>query len=292
MRVAIGIDFGTESGRAVMVDVATGAELATAVHAYANGVIDRRLPAPDDDVVLEADWALQDPADYVATVGATVRAAAGDHRHRPRGRHRHRHRLHLVHDAPDHRRRHAAVPGAGAPPRAARLGQALEAPRRAAGGGPHQRAGRIARRGVAAALRRPDLVGVVLRQEPPDPRRGAARLPRGGPADRGGRLDRVAAHRVGDPQRLHRGLQGPVVEARRLPRRRVLRRPRARPGLDRRRQDVAPHRPASARWPAGCPSRRRAGRACARGRPSRSPTSTPTSRSPPSASRRPGRWSR
>ena len=73
MTVTIGIDFGTESGRAVMVDVATGAELATAVHAYANGVIDRRLPAPDDDVVLEADWALQDPADYVATVGATVR---------------------------------------------------------------------------------------------------------------------------------------------------------------------------------------------------------------------------
>ena len=72
MTVTIGIDFGTESGRAVMVDVATGAELATAVHAYANGVIDRRLPAPDD-VVLEADWALQDPADYVATVGATVR---------------------------------------------------------------------------------------------------------------------------------------------------------------------------------------------------------------------------
>ena len=152
MTVAIGIDFGTESGRAVMVDVATGAELAAAVHAYANGVIDRRLPAPDDDVVLEADWALQDPADYVATVGATVRQPAGDHRHRPGGRHRHRHRLHLVHDAPDHRRGHAAVPGAGAPPRAARLGQALEAPRRAAGGGPHQRAGRnrAARRGCRA----------------------------------------------------------------------------------------------------------------------------------------------
>jgi L-ribulokinase len=72
MRVAIGIDFGTESGRAVLVDVATGAELATAVHPYANGVIDRRLPAPDDDVALGAEWALQDPADYVATVRATV----------------------------------------------------------------------------------------------------------------------------------------------------------------------------------------------------------------------------
>jgi L-ribulokinase len=72
VKAAIGIDFGTESGRAVLVDVATGAELATAVHAYANGVIDRRLPAPDEDVVLGADWALQDPADYVATVRATV----------------------------------------------------------------------------------------------------------------------------------------------------------------------------------------------------------------------------
>ena len=74
MRAAIGIDFGTESGRAVLVDVATGAELGAAVHAYANGVIDRRLPAPDGDVLLEADWALQDPADYVATVRATVPA--------------------------------------------------------------------------------------------------------------------------------------------------------------------------------------------------------------------------
>ncbi len=73
MKAAIGIDFGTESGRAVLVDVATGAELGTAVNAYANGVIDRRLPRPDDDVALGPDWALQDPADYVATVRATVR---------------------------------------------------------------------------------------------------------------------------------------------------------------------------------------------------------------------------
>jgi L-ribulokinase len=72
MRVAIGIDFGTESGRAVLVDVATGAELGTAVHAYANGVIDRHLPAPDEHVWLEPDWALQDPADYIATIAATV----------------------------------------------------------------------------------------------------------------------------------------------------------------------------------------------------------------------------
>ena len=77
-RFAIGIDFGTESGRALLVDLATGAELATAVHRYANGVIDRRLPAPDDDVVLEPDWALQDPADYLATIAATVPRVLAD----------------------------------------------------------------------------------------------------------------------------------------------------------------------------------------------------------------------
>jgi L-ribulokinase len=72
MRYAVGLDFGTESGRAVLVDLATGAELATAIHEYANGVIDARLPAPDADVALEPDWALQDPADYIATIRATV----------------------------------------------------------------------------------------------------------------------------------------------------------------------------------------------------------------------------
>ena len=64
-RYAIGVDFGTESGRAVLVDVADGRQLATAVHPYANGVIDDRLPLADRDVPLSADWALQDPDDYL-----------------------------------------------------------------------------------------------------------------------------------------------------------------------------------------------------------------------------------
>ena len=69
---SVGIDYGTESARAVLVDTATGRVVATAVHAYRNGVIDVRLPAPDDDVILRPDWALQDPGDYLAALGDTI----------------------------------------------------------------------------------------------------------------------------------------------------------------------------------------------------------------------------
>lgn len=68
----IGIDFGTESGRAVLVDVRDGREVATAVHAYGNGVIDEHLPGSSRP--LPPDWALQDPMDYVEVVRQTVPA--------------------------------------------------------------------------------------------------------------------------------------------------------------------------------------------------------------------------
>jgi L-ribulokinase len=71
-KYTVGIDFGTESGRAVLVDCADGLELGTAVYPYRNGVIDERLPAPDEDVRLEPDWALQDPEDYIRTLQETV----------------------------------------------------------------------------------------------------------------------------------------------------------------------------------------------------------------------------
>src|SRR5439155_12508338 len=63
---AVGIDFGTESGRAVLVDCEDGAELGAAVYPYRHGVIDERLP--ESEVELEPDWALQDPEDYVRTL--------------------------------------------------------------------------------------------------------------------------------------------------------------------------------------------------------------------------------
>jgi L-ribulokinase len=69
-RYALGIDFGTESGRAVLVDCADGSEVAASVYPYANGVLDERLPG--SDVELEPEWALQDPADYVRTLEHAV----------------------------------------------------------------------------------------------------------------------------------------------------------------------------------------------------------------------------
>jgi L-ribulokinase len=60
----IGIDFGTESGRALLVDTRDGRELACTVHQYSNGVIDEHLPGSTER--LPPEWALQDPHDYLA----------------------------------------------------------------------------------------------------------------------------------------------------------------------------------------------------------------------------------
>ncbi len=66
----IGIDFGTESGRAVLVDVQTGEEIASAVHPYRHGVIDEALP--DTDIQLPPDFALQHPGDYIDVLREAV----------------------------------------------------------------------------------------------------------------------------------------------------------------------------------------------------------------------------
>ncbi|NWG18253.1 MAG: ribulokinase [Chloroflexi bacterium] len=68
----IGLDYGTESGRAVLVDARDGREVASAVHAYGNGVIDERLPGSGQP--LPPDWALQDPMDYIEVLKQTIPA--------------------------------------------------------------------------------------------------------------------------------------------------------------------------------------------------------------------------
>ncbi len=59
---SIGIDFGTLSGRALLIDVETGEELASSVYEYPHGVMDRELPCGKK---LPQDWALQHPQDYL-----------------------------------------------------------------------------------------------------------------------------------------------------------------------------------------------------------------------------------
>lgn len=65
----VGVDFGTLSGRAVVVRVRDGAELGAAEHAYSHAVLDRALP---DGTVLPPDWALQVPSDYVDVLRLAV----------------------------------------------------------------------------------------------------------------------------------------------------------------------------------------------------------------------------
>jgi L-ribulokinase len=69
----IGVDFGTLSGRAVVVRVADGAELGTAVHPYGDGVIEQTLPG--SGTRLGPDWALQNPADWQDVLRHAVPAA-------------------------------------------------------------------------------------------------------------------------------------------------------------------------------------------------------------------------
>ena len=293
-RYAIGVDFGTESGARVLVDCADGRELATSVYLYRNGVIDERLPAPDDDVVLEPDWALQDPEDYVRTFQATVPALLAETGVDPAEVIGIGIDFTVVHDAADDsptaRRSACSTIFAASRMRGSSSGSITpRSPRPTA-------STRSPRERDEPWLRR---YGGKISSEwffaegAPDPRRGARGLRARRPADRGGRLGRLAADRRRDAQQLHRRLQGDLVEARRLPGRRATS-PRSTRGFEHvvdekmSRRDRADRR-AGRRPDASGPRR---GRACGRGPPSRSPTSTRTSRRRrrPSPSRE--RWSR
>ncbi|NJP67182.1 ribulokinase [Streptomyces spiramenti] len=76
--LVVGVDFGTLSGRAVVVRVRDGAELGTAVHTYRHGVLDEALPAEAGGGRLPPDWALQVPDDYREVLRRAVPAALAD----------------------------------------------------------------------------------------------------------------------------------------------------------------------------------------------------------------------
>ena len=67
---SIGVDFGTESGRALLLDLTSGEEVAVSVVPYPSAVIDRSLPSTGER--LPPDWALQDPDDWVTTIETAV----------------------------------------------------------------------------------------------------------------------------------------------------------------------------------------------------------------------------
>ncbi len=68
-KYTIGVDFGTLSGRAVLVETTTGAELCDAVFDYPHAVMDETLP---DGTALGVDWALQHPQDYLDVLSDTI----------------------------------------------------------------------------------------------------------------------------------------------------------------------------------------------------------------------------
>ncbi|MDX1890712.1 ribulokinase [Mycolicibacterium sp. 050158] len=69
-KYTVGVDFGTLSGRALVVRISDGHELASAEHPYAHGVVSDALPGRD--VRLPPQWALQVPSDYVDVLRIAV----------------------------------------------------------------------------------------------------------------------------------------------------------------------------------------------------------------------------
>ncbi|MFO0981837.1 MAG: ribulokinase [Planctomycetota bacterium] len=75
-RFALGLDFGTESVRALIVEVRTGQERGRGAAAYAHGVITERLANGREP--LPVDFALQHPQDYLDSARAAIADAVKD----------------------------------------------------------------------------------------------------------------------------------------------------------------------------------------------------------------------
>ena len=221
----VGVDYGTLSGRAVVVRVRDGAELGSAVYEYPHAVVTDRFPVPADVAAglgpagpggLSRRAAQRRPA-AVAAAGIDPRPSSGSPPTSPPARW-----CRPV-------GRHPAV-------RAARILRTGRTPTSSCGGTtpPSRRPTGSTRwpqeRGGAVAARYGGLISsrVGVRQGPAAARGGPGGLRRDGPLGRGRRLDRLAAVRQLRPQRLHRRLQGHPA-GRRLPGRGLPRRPQ--PGV-------------------------------------------------------------
>lgn len=72
----IGLDFGTLSGRGILVRCSDGEITAEAVKEYTHGVMTQVLP--DGETPLDKEWALEDPADYLEVLDTVIPALLKD----------------------------------------------------------------------------------------------------------------------------------------------------------------------------------------------------------------------
>ncbi len=68
-KYVIGLDYGTLSGRAILVNAENGRTVAQSVKNYTHGVLEKALP---DGTPLPAAWALAVPADYLEVLTETI----------------------------------------------------------------------------------------------------------------------------------------------------------------------------------------------------------------------------
>lgn len=69
-KYALGLDYGTLSVRALLIDSQTGEEIATSVYQYAHGVMEKELPSGKK---LPSSFALQYPCDYIDGMILTIK---------------------------------------------------------------------------------------------------------------------------------------------------------------------------------------------------------------------------
>jgi len=72
VKYAIGVDYGTQSGRAVLVSLDNGQEITDHVTPYRHGVLDEKLPGTE--IELGYEWALQHPQDYLEVLEKSIPA--------------------------------------------------------------------------------------------------------------------------------------------------------------------------------------------------------------------------
>ena len=71
-KYVLGMDFGTLSARAIIVDALSGEELSESVFEYPHGVMDRELP---DGTLLPPRCALEHPGDYLVAMKRVISEA-------------------------------------------------------------------------------------------------------------------------------------------------------------------------------------------------------------------------